>query len=104
MITQIKKIIPNKVKRNIKAFVRNIADSFLYYIVNGRLLFDIFKPKKTKFKNVIFVCKGNVCRSAFAEYRFRNLVNDKTVVVDSCGIDESVDLLPIATRSILHKV
>ena len=39
-------------------------------------------------KKIMFICTGNICRSAMAEGLMRKLVNDnnKNVVVYSCGI------------------
>jgi protein-tyrosine phosphatase len=35
--------------------------------------------------NVLFVCTGNICRSAFAEYYARAFWNDRDVITSSAG-------------------
>jgi protein-tyrosine phosphatase len=87
MFSIIKKFIPNRVKRNAKHFARNIVVSFCYYGWSGKSLLNIQPPVNGKISSVIFVCKGNVCRSTFAEQRLRNLLGTTRVQVDSCGID-----------------
>lgn len=87
MLTVIKKIIPNKLKRNINGVIRNIINTIQYYFLEGKLLADRQVLKQLQITKIIFVCKGNVCRSAFAEQRFRDLLVDKTVYIDSCGVD-----------------
>jgi len=40
-------------------------------------------------KNVLFLCTGNICRSAYAEHRFKKLLHEKqiqNVIVDSQGL------------------
>ncbi|MDO9182500.1 MAG: hypothetical protein Q7U04_08825 [Bacteriovorax sp.] len=37
--------------------------------------------------HIVFVCKGNICRSAFAEFYLRKLLLDKNIKIDSCGLD-----------------
>ena len=83
MFYSIKKIIPNNVKRNIKLFLRNCLESPQYYFSS--------RPSSTykKYRHIIFVCKGNVCRSAYAEYALRKLVSEqnKSVIIESCGLE-----------------
>ena len=43
----------------------------------------IIKEKIRKSKKIIFVCKGNICRSAFAEFYTKNQL--KKVEIESCG-------------------
>ncbi|MFW8600784.1 hypothetical protein ACOHYD_04815 [Desulfobacterota bacterium M19] len=40
-----------------------------------------------KAATVIFVCKGNVCRSAFAEQRLKYLLGSNNIHIDSCGVN-----------------
>ena len=53
-----------------------------YYLVDGAL----FTPEK-QWHHVIFVCKGNVCRSAFAEYRLKKMLGSEKAIIESCGLD-----------------
>lgn len=63
-----------------RGFIRTILPQFLNY-------FGWYRGYKNiewdKVKRLVFVCKGNICRSAFAEAVARSL-NMETV---SCGID-----------------
>ena len=43
------------------------------------------------FKNVLFVCVGNICRSPSAEYMLRELVAGKGIQVSSAGLGALVD-------------
>lgn len=78
-----KELIPNHLKRSIKLTLRNIVQSFRYYIMEKHLR----GRKKYKPGRVVFVCKGNVCRSAFAETSFAMLAGNSIEVVDSCGLE-----------------
>ncbi|OGT97066.1 MAG: hypothetical protein A2X80_05100 [Geobacteraceae bacterium GWB2_52_12] len=60
--------------------LRNLADSVRY-----RLRADRCPPASPR--NVVFVCKGNVCRSAYAEYFMRTLSSPDSLNVASCGLD-----------------
>lgn len=40
-------------------------------------------------KHIIFVCKGNICRSAFAEHYSKIFAHDLDLTVNSCGLDVS---------------
>ena len=73
--------------RKLKALVhggnrllRNLADSVRY-----RLRGDRRPPAYPR--TVVFVCKGNVCRSAYAEYFMRTLSGLDSLAVASCGLD-----------------
>jgi protein-tyrosine phosphatase len=89
MIGVIKQCIPGRVKRSVKRFARNVIDSARYYSVSGRFFCGGTPPAfGQKAVNIIFVCKGNICRSAFAEARLRQLLGAvETIRIDSCGID-----------------
>lgn len=83
MLNLLKSILPNSYKRSAIRLYRNIIDSFA---------FRISKPKPSSIKNlrhIVFVCKGNVCRSVFAEYYLRNLnsINGRDLKIESCGLD-----------------
>jgi protein-tyrosine phosphatase len=38
-------------------------------------------------RHIVFVCKGNLCRSSFAEYYLKLLLSDQTIKIESCGLD-----------------
>lgn len=62
---------------------KNLIQSFLYVSLRSR-------DRVTNPRSIMFVCKGNVCRSAFAEYYMRRTMVDKTLRVRSCGLDVTV--------------
>lgn len=85
----IKRGIPRRVKRFVKRFACNVLDSAHYYAVSGRFFCGWAPPVfGKKMARIVFVCKGNICRSAFAEARLRKLLGvAETLHIDSCGID-----------------
>ena len=87
MISSIKALFPNLLKRNCKGFIRNITDSLRYYGGSGGRLLRRSPLWDRKVSKIVFVCKGNVCRSAFAEHRLKFLLDHNTVDIDSCGVD-----------------
>lgn len=87
MIRLIKGFIPNIFKRNCKGTFRNITDSLRYYARSGGCVARNTERFNKKISRIIFVCKGNVCRSAFAEHRLRYLLGHDEVEIDSCGVD-----------------
>ena len=82
MVAKIKKNIPNIWKSRIKAFIHNYFDSIHYYLIDRQ----IFNTEIKSTKHIIFVCKGNICRSAFAEYLMQRRINDSHIKIESCGI------------------
>ena len=88
MISVIKQCLPGWVKCAMKRFAQNVIDSVHYYLVSGRFLCGGMPPafgKKTA--RIVFVCKGNICRSAFAEARLRQLFGAAgSIHIDSGGI------------------
>jgi protein-tyrosine phosphatase len=94
MLKAIKSFIPNKLKRNIKLIFLSFLDSVKYYTIrNG--LFPAGKIQAIREINrIVFVCKGNVCRSVFAEYRCKQLINNTDVDVVSCGLDVNQGVYP----------
>ncbi|MES9991087.1 MAG: hypothetical protein ABW098_04000 [Candidatus Thiodiazotropha sp.] len=92
MIKTIKALIPNKYKRNVKLFFIAVSDSVKYYIARGGMFPKSKINNIADIKRIIFVCKGNVCRSVFAEYRFKQLLNNFEIV--SCGLDADQGTYP----------
>jgi protein-tyrosine phosphatase len=87
MLLTIKKYTPLVAKRAIKHLGQNLGDSLRYYCAPGCGLVSLKPPITGKISSIIFVCKGNVCRSVFAEHRLRNILGNRMVIVDSCGVD-----------------
>lgn len=81
MLKLAKQIIPRLWKRRAKLFVRNFSDSITYS------LFYKLKALPTKLDTVIFICKGNICRSAFAEHYMKEKSSVGSVRIDSFGLD-----------------
>lgn len=66
-------------KQQTVLLVKNIFESILYHMVKERG--PVGNPEK-----IVFVCTGNICRSAFAEKLLKNRIGIKTPVVESCGL------------------
>ena len=73
----LRKIVP--VKKNVKRFIRNVHETIKYKIKGNQFT-------RTHINHVVFVCKGNICRSAFAEFYLKSKVNE-LIKVESCGIE-----------------
>ena len=41
--------------------------------------------------SILTVCTGNICRSPLAEYRFKELLKDKDILISSAGVNALVD-------------
>lgn len=76
----LKPYIPNKTKNKIKQVILSTYESAIYLFKKGPLL-------KKKVSHVVFVCKGNVCRSAFAEYFMRSRYLGDSIMIESCGLN-----------------
>lgn len=90
MFEGIKKCIPNIWKSRIKAFLRNCFESIHYYLIDGQIFNTKFKTPK----HIIFVCKGNVCRSALAEKLMDLVAADMNLKIESCGLDVNQGINP----------
>lgn len=86
ILGSIKASIPNLVKRNIKGLGRNVVNSLQYYADSGACFLRRSLRREKTISSVIFVCKGNVCRSAFAERRLEYLTARDQLHIDSCGL------------------
>lgn len=76
----LKQAIPTPLKRTVKGAFRNACDSVRYRYSENK--FDSGSRC-----HVIFVCKGNICRSAFAEYYLKHKVPKGLHTIESCGLD-----------------
>ena len=82
MLNNLKEKIPNSTKRKIKHFLINCIDSLRYKLE----CCEFSRPSDIYAKKIIFICKGNVCRSAFAEYSMKKLTKGTQITVQSCGL------------------
>ena len=73
--------MPNKIKRKVKLFFKNGLDSYEYRLLKNKA------SLKTYPEHIIFVCKGNIYRSAFAEHALHRIINNNRLKIDSCGLD-----------------
>lgn len=71
------------IKKKVQLWCRNIIESIVYRIVRKRSI--IRNPGK-----IVFVCGGNICRSAFAEKLLKAEADGSFPVIESCGIDVEV--------------
>lgn len=74
-----KQFIPQKAKRISKRIWRNCFDTMRFNSIHKM-------AKKGGWKHIIIVCKGNICRSAFAEHYLIGRVNS-LLKIESCGLD-----------------
>lgn len=82
MLNNLKERIPNSTKRKIKRFLINCIDSLRYKLE----CCEFPRSSDIYAKKIIFICKGNVCRSAFAEYSMKKLTRGTQITVQSCGL------------------
>ena len=80
MFAALKKFFPRSFKRPGKRVLQSLCDSVAYRF--GRRQAGIGKIRR-----LVFVCKGNICRSAFAEHYLRSLGAGANVRIESCGLD-----------------
>lgn len=80
MINLIKEKVPLRIKNITKIFFKNICQSAIYF-------FHKKKNKRSRLRKIIFICKGNICRSAFAEFYLKTLKIDNELIIESCGLD-----------------
>lgn len=73
-------------KSDAKYLLKNVVETYQYYRLGSQRL--AFAPT-----SVVIVCKGNICRSAFAEFALKRLLYGKCVSVSSFGLD-AVDGTP----------
>lgn len=68
----------NKIRNNyggIKAFLRHMKFNATGYFTQKRLKTIIFNSKS----RIVFVCKGNICRSAFAHWYMKGKVKNTVI-------------------------
>lgn len=72
--------IVKAIKRESKLLVQNIYDSIFYCLVRSG-------KDSRQIKKIVFVCKGNICRSSFAEYLMKVETTGKLLSIESCGLN-----------------
>lgn len=80
VLKNIKLFIPNWIKLKLRQTLRTAIESPQYWLKRNNI-------GSKGFKHIIFVCQGNICRSAFAEYYLRSHVSDAAIRLESCGLD-----------------
>ena len=80
MISVVKNWVNPSTKRKIKWSARTFLQSSIYFFVRGR-------SEIGDALHIVFVCKGNVCRSPFAEYYLKSLPLNANIKIESCGLD-----------------
>ena len=93
MISGLKKKLSRQLKRKIKLSVRTLWQSLAYYFFRRR-------GQIGHLRHIVFVCLGNVCRSAFAEYYCKSSPLFNGLRIESCGleVDQSVPSPPDALK------
>ena len=72
-----------EIKKACKFFLKSICESVLYYSIRSK---GIIRP----LEKIVFVCKGNICRSAFAEHLMKAEKKSKLLSIESCGLNVDV--------------
>ena len=80
IVSRLKKTLPRPLKRLLRRAWQNSWESVRYHLLAKNIPAGCIN-------HVIFVCKGNICRSAFAEYYLRRQLPNGVLTVESCGID-----------------
>jgi len=80
MLNAIRKKVPTTAKRSVRRSGLNIWDSLQYArYPKNKIQGDI--------RHIVFICKGNICRSPFSEYYLKSKTNHFNLKIDSCGLD-----------------
>jgi protein-tyrosine phosphatase len=79
MLSIIKRVLPNPFKRKARRFLQNMIDSPVYLLSRHRFI-------DQNIRHIVFVCKGNICRSAFAENYLKYFIKEN-IRIESGGLD-----------------
>ncbi len=79
MLSFLKNLVPRRAKLAARRVTRNLSDSLRYRLLRHG-------ARKEGGRHLVFICKGNICRSAFAERYFRRRA-DCRLTIESCGLD-----------------
>ena len=96
MYSTLKNILPATLKRKIKLSVQTFWQSLAYFFFRGRV-------KISHTRHIVFACKGNVCRSSFAEFYLRSLQLDDNLTIESCGLDVDQGIVSPLDASLVAK-
>lgn len=80
MIDFIKTKLSPSFKRKSKRTFLDFFQTLAYKAIRKRF-------NSAKIQHVVFVCTGNICRSAFSEYALKKMLENKKVKIESCGLD-----------------
>ncbi|WP_298435839.1 hypothetical protein [Geobacter sp.] len=80
ILSRLKNMVPHPLKRATRQVLQNVWESTRY-------LLSVKNFDDGRISHVIFVCKGNICRSAFAEYYLRRQIPEGALKIESCGLD-----------------
>lgn len=80
MLNRLKEMLPRRFKREARRILQNVLESMAYRLSRERVGVE-------ELRHVVFVCKGNTCRSAFAEYYLKTQVPGGGIRIESCGLD-----------------
>jgi len=80
MLIKLKEMIPCRLKKEVKRFLKSVWESSAYRFTGAR-------HSNGPVYHVVFVCHGNICRSAFAEHYLKMLLPDHNIKIESCGLD-----------------
>jgi protein-tyrosine phosphatase len=80
MLIRLKRALPPGFKRKVRLAFQGGRESIAYRLSRQQ-------QELGDLRHLIFVCKGNICRSAFAEYYLKGLVPQGRVKIESCGLD-----------------
>lgn len=81
MINWAKRKLPRCFKLAVKRTIKDLLQSVSYKIVCSNL------KNINKVEHIVFVCTGNICRSAFAEHAFKAMLVNNKIKIESCGIN-----------------
>lgn len=84
-MAEFKTLIPWQLKLFLKRSFKNISQSLNYRSSACRAFGE--RDSIGKAAHVVFVCKGNICRSPFAEHSLRRMISRNDIRIESCGLD-----------------
>jgi protein-tyrosine phosphatase len=83
--------------RCFKLLLKNLYETVLYHWLRG-------KREIAGISKIVFLCKGNICRSAFAECLMKAETQGKALRIESCGIDVNMRMpAPLEAKATAKK-
>lgn len=89
LLNRLKKRVPLSLKKKSTRVLQNAWQTPLYELSRNRNV-------QGEIRRIVFVCQGNVCRSAFAEYWLRSQLRGDQLTVESCGLNVDLSTPPPA--------